>query len=136
MVVSTILKRTMRTMMPMIELETQVEPTIEPEVETVALYENADEKMDLQAVIPVQLCDAKLLEEIKSIPDKMGFKIGDVADLLGVKQYVLRYWETEFDLLRPKKATNNQRFYTKMDVENAFLIRKLLQDIHLLHESR
>lgn len=76
--------------------------------------------------IPAMLCDEKLLEEIGSIPDKMGFKIGDVADILGIKQYVLRYWETEFEVLRPKKASNNQRMYTRRDVENALLIRKLL----------
>lgn len=76
--------------------------------------------------LPAALCDDRLLEEINSIPDKMGFKIGDVADMLGIKQYVLRYWETEFDLLKPKKASNNQRMYTRKDVENAFLIRKLL----------
>lgn len=76
--------------------------------------------------IPAMLCDDKLLEEINSIPDRMGFKIGDVADILGIKQYVLRYWETEFDILKPKKASNNQRMYTRKDVENALLIRKLL----------
>jgi DNA-binding transcriptional MerR regulator len=76
--------------------------------------------------IPAMLCDEKLLEEINAIPDKMGFKIGDVAEILGIKQYVLRYWETEFEVLRPKKASNNQRMYTKKDVENALLIRKLL----------
>ncbi len=76
--------------------------------------------------IPAMLCDDKLLEEIKAIPNKMGFKIGDVAEILGIKQYVLRYWETEFDVLRPKKASNNQRMYTRKDVENALLIRKLL----------
>lgn len=76
--------------------------------------------------LPAALCDERLLEEINSIPDKMAFKIGDVAQLLQIKQYVLRYWESEFDLLKPKKATNNQRMYTRKDVENAFLIRKLL----------
>lgn len=75
---------------------------------------------------PAMLCDDKLLEEIQAIPDKMGFKIGDVAEILGIKQYVLRYWETEFEVLRPKKASNNQRLYTRKDVENALLIRKLL----------
>lgn len=78
------------------------------------------------AHMPSVLVDKLLLEEIASIPDRFGFKIGDVADLLGIKQYVLRYWEQEFDLLKPKKASNNQRLYTKKDVENAFLIRKLL----------
>lgn len=76
--------------------------------------------------LPAALCDDLLLEEINSIPDKMGFKIGDVADILGIKQYVLRYWESEFDILRPKKAANNQRMYSRKDVENALLIRKLL----------
>lgn len=76
--------------------------------------------------IPAMLCDDKLLEELKAIPNKMAFKIGDVADILAIKQYVLRYWETEFEILRPKKASNNQRMYTKKDVENALLIRKLL----------
>lgn len=76
--------------------------------------------------LPAMLCDDKLLEEINAIPDKMGFKIGDVAEILGIKQYVLRYWETEFEILRPKKASNNQRMYTRKDVENALLIRKLL----------
>ncbi len=79
-----------------------------------------------QASLPAALCDDKLIEEIQAIPDKMGFKIGEVADLLGVKQYVLRYWESEFDVLKPKKANNNQRYYTRKDVENAYIIRKLL----------
>jgi DNA-binding transcriptional MerR regulator len=78
------------------------------------------------ASFPSVLVDEKLLQEIESIPDRLGFKIGDVADLLGIKQYVLRYWEQEFDILKPKKASNNQRLYTKKNVENAFLIRKLL----------
>lgn len=75
---------------------------------------------------PSVLVDEQLLQDFKKIPDRFGFKIGDVADLLGIKQYVLRYWEQEFELLKPKKASNNQRFYTKKDVENAFLIKKLL----------
>ncbi|MBC7456698.1 MAG: MerR family transcriptional regulator [Bdellovibrionaceae bacterium] len=76
--------------------------------------------------MPHVLVDEELMNEIAAIPDRFGFKIGDVADLLGIKQYVLRYWEQEFELLKPKKASNNQRLFTKKDVENAFLIRKLL----------
>lgn len=76
--------------------------------------------------LPQVLVDDELLKELSEIPDRFGFKIGDVADLLGIKQYVLRYWEQEFDILNPKKASNNQRLYTKKNVENAFLIRKLL----------
>lgn len=89
-----------------------------------ATIENADIKV--AANFPSVLIDEVLLKEISEIPDRFGFKIGDVADLLGIKQYVLRYWEQEFELLKPKKASNNQRLYTKKDVENAFLIRKLL----------
>lgn len=76
--------------------------------------------------LPALLVDEELLRELAQIPDRMGFKIGEVADLLQVKQYILRYWESEFDLLKPKKAQNNQRYYTRKDVENAFLIRKLI----------
>ncbi len=84
-------------------------------------------QIDVQNLsLPAALCDDTLLQEINSIPDKFGFKIGEVADMLAIKQYVLRYWESEFEILRPKKARNNQRLYTKRDVENAFLIRKLL----------
>ena len=78
------------------------------------------------ASMPHVLVDDELMNEVAAIPDRFGFKIGDVADLLGIKQYILRYWEQEFDVLSPKKASNNQRLYTKKDVENAFLIRKLL----------
>ncbi len=72
------------------------------------------------------LVDDALKNELKNIPDKMAFKIGEVADLLGVKAYVLRYWETEFEALRPKKSNQNQRMYTRKDVETALLVRKLL----------
>ncbi len=95
--------------------------TVNPQVESEAISTSSG---DLS--LPAALCDDLLLQEINAIPDKMGFKIGDVADLLGVKQYVLRYWESEFDILKPKKASNNQRLYTRKDVENSFLIRKLL----------
>lgn len=79
-----------------------------------------------EMTLPAVLCDEELLREIANIPERLAFKIGDVADMLGIKQYVLRYWESEFELLKPKKASNNQRMYSKKDVENAFLIRKLL----------
>lgn len=72
------------------------------------------------------LCDDELIKEIQSIPKRLSFKIGDVAELLQVKPFVLRYWETEFDVLKPKKALNKQRMYARKEVENAFLIRKLL----------
>lgn len=70
--------------------------------------------------------NAELKNKIESIPDKLGFKIGEVAEYVGVKQYVLRYWETEFDVLSPKKSDNGQRVYSKKDIETALVIRKLL----------
>ena len=98
------------------------------DADVVATIDTLEEPLTVSVPIsmPAALCDDLLLQELNTIPDKMGFKIGDVADLLGIKQYVLRYWESEFEILKPKKAHNNQRLYTKKDVENAFLIRKLL----------
>lgn len=104
-----------------------VENEIDPSIQKMAeLQQAAHEVKAGAAAMPNVLVDDQLMAEIATIPDRFGFKIGDVADLLGIKQYVLRYWEQEFDLLKPKKASNNQRLYTKKDVENAFLIRKLL----------
>lgn len=70
--------------------------------------------------------DDELLKKLEDIPAKMAFKIGEVAEIVGVKQYVLRYWESEFDVLRPKKSSHNQRMYSRNDVEVIFLIKKLL----------
>jgi DNA-binding transcriptional MerR regulator len=70
--------------------------------------------------------DEVLKKDLSQIPDKMAFKIGEVAELLGIKTYVLRYWETEFEALKPKKSNHNQRMYTRRDVEMAFFIKKLL----------
>lgn len=71
---------------------------------------------------------SELKNKIDAIPDKMGFKIGEVAEFVGVKQYVLRYWETEFEALHPRKSNNGQRFYTRKDIEMALMIRKLLHE--------
>ncbi len=70
--------------------------------------------------------DETLKKELSQIPDKMAFKIGEVAELLNIKTYVLRYWETEFEALKPKKSNRNQRMYSKKDVETALFIKKLL----------
>ncbi|MCC6276524.1 MAG: MerR family transcriptional regulator [Oligoflexia bacterium] len=64
----------------------------------------------------------------RQIPDKMAFKIGEVAELAGLKPYVLRYWESEFDALNPQKSAFNQRMYTRKDVETVLIIKKLLYD--------
>jgi DNA-binding transcriptional MerR regulator len=60
------------------------------------------------------------------IPDRRYFRIGEVADLLGVRPHVLRYWETEFRELKPGKSRHGQRLYRRRDVETLVTIRRLL----------
>src|SRR5437667_4321922 len=60
------------------------------------------------------------------LPDKLYFKIGEVARLLDVKPYVLRYWESEFSVLRPGKTRSRHRLYRRKDVETLLEIRRLL----------
>jgi DNA-binding transcriptional MerR regulator len=62
------------------------------------------------------------------IPDKLYFRIGDVAKLCDVPTYVLRFWETEFPQLKPNKGGTGQRLYRKRDVEMALRIKTLLYD--------
>ena len=62
------------------------------------------------------------------IPDKLFFKIGEVADLAGVEQHVLRYWEDELDALKPTKNKVGQRLYQKKDVVLVLEIKRLLYD--------
>lgn len=56
----------------------------------------------------------------------MYFRIGDVSDITGVPPYVLRYWESEFPALQPRKSGGGQRLYRKRDVLMILEIRKLL----------
>ena len=60
------------------------------------------------------------------IPDKLYYKIGEVAKFTGVKTHVLRYWETEFKAIRPNKSRSNQRLYRKQDVELILHLKDLL----------
>lgn len=62
------------------------------------------------------------------IPNKLYFRIGDVSRLTGIKAYVLRYWESEFPTLSPKKSGANQRLYRRKDVETVLEIKRLLYD--------
>lgn len=60
------------------------------------------------------------------IPDKLYFRIGEVATLLGVAAYVLRFWEGEFPQLHPNKGGTGQRLYRRRDVDMALRIKQLL----------
>lgn len=62
------------------------------------------------------------------IPDKLYFKIGEVSKIAGVEPHVLRYWETEFDGIKPKRARSNQRMYKREDVQLILTIKTLLHD--------
>jgi DNA-binding transcriptional MerR regulator len=65
-----------------------------------------------------------------AIPDKLFFRMGEVSHLVGVEAYVLRYWESEFKELSPKKSNTGQRMFRRKDVE------LLLQIKHLLYERK
>jgi DNA-binding transcriptional MerR regulator len=60
------------------------------------------------------------------IPEKVYFRIGEVSDLVGVDPHVLRYWESEFNVIKPHRAKSNQRLYRRKDVEYLLLIKTLL----------
>ncbi len=60
------------------------------------------------------------------IPDKLYFKIGEVADLTGVKPHVLRYWEAEIGTIRPTKNRHQQRLYRRRDIELILRLKDLL----------
>lgn len=64
----------------------------------------------------------------REIPDKLFFRIGEVSQIVGVEPYVLRYWESEFRGLSPKKSSSGQRMFRKKDVELLLRIRHLLYD--------
>ncbi|GAB5548875.1 MAG: MerR family transcriptional regulator [Sandaracinaceae bacterium] len=64
----------------------------------------------------------------RPLPDKLFFRIGEVADIVGVKPHVLRYWESEFNALKPMKTRGSHRQYRRRDVELAMLIKQLVHD--------
>jgi DNA-binding transcriptional MerR regulator len=62
------------------------------------------------------------------IPDRLYFRIGEVARLCRLPAYVLRFWETEFSQLKPTKGSTGQRMYRRKDVENVLHIKRLLYE--------
>jgi DNA-binding transcriptional MerR regulator len=70
------------------------------------------------------------IRSAEELPSKLYFRIGEVARLTGLKQHVLRYWETEFPAVAPKKMGSNHRMYRRRDVESILEIK------HLLYEKR
>src|SRR5215475_14177138 len=74
------------------------------------------------------MTDIALQQPPPEIPDKLYFKIGEVSELLGVEPYVLRYWESEFPVLQPKKSGTGHRLYRRKDVEILLRIKHLLKE--------
>jgi DNA-binding transcriptional MerR regulator len=68
----------------------------------------------------------KRAAETPTIPDRLYFKIGDVARICNVEAYVLRFWESQFPQLKPNKSGTGQRLYRKRDVEIALEIKRLV----------
>jgi DNA-binding transcriptional MerR regulator len=62
------------------------------------------------------------------IPEKLYFRIGEVSTIAGVPSYVLRFWETEFPSVKPRRTDSGQRLYRRTDVERILLIKRLLHD--------
>jgi DNA-binding transcriptional MerR regulator len=76
------------------------------------------------------MSEAAATANAPEIPDKLFFRIGEVSAMLGLEPYVLRYWETEFPSLSPKKSGTGHRLYRRKDVE------LLLRIKHLLYQKR
>ena len=64
----------------------------------------------------------------KTYPSKLYYSISEVAEITGIKAHVLRYWESEFPSLKPKKTRNGSRRYRQADIEEVEAIRRLLYD--------
>ena len=70
--------------------------------------------------------DGSVDQKRPEIPDRMFFRIGDVSEIAGVETHVLRFWESEFPTLKPRKTANGQRQYRRNDVETVLTIKDLL----------
>ncbi len=70
------------------------------------------------------------MKPARSIPKKLFYRITEVAEIVGVEAYVLRYWETRFPMLRPERCGNDERRYRRKDIDLLLRIR------HLLYEEK
>lgn len=61
-------------------------------------------------------------------PSKDYFRIGEVSEVVGVEPHVLRYWESEFPTVRPKKSSSGQRVYSRQDVDKLLRVKELLRN--------
>ena len=64
----------------------------------------------------------------QEIPDKLYFRIGEVSKITALPAYVLRFWESEFSRIRPKRTSSGQRLYTRSNIEMILKIKRLLYE--------
>ncbi len=68
------------------------------------------------------------MADIPDFPVKLYYRIGEVADLVGVERHTLRYWESEFGSIRPQKSRRGQRIYSRRDVQKLLKVKDLLHN--------
>jgi DNA-binding transcriptional MerR regulator len=68
----------------------------------------------------------EIREVLQALSEKTYYRIGEVAKITRIKPYVLRFWETEFNVIAPSKSRSKQRMYRKKDIETILLIKHLL----------
>ena len=79
-----------------------------------------------RTVVPFGSGDGGGGPSLSVLPTKLYFRIGEVANAVGVETHVLRYWETEFRSIRPQKSSRGQRVYSRRDVETLMKVKELL----------
>ena len=68
----------------------------------------------------------EIRESISYLPHKLFYRIGEASKIIGVKPHILRYWETEFPSVKPRKNKSGQRVYVKRDIESLLQVNRLL----------
>jgi DNA-binding transcriptional MerR regulator len=78
--------------------------------------------------LPLKVAGKKARKSEKTIPDKLYFRISEVSKLAELEPYVLRYWETEFKLIKPVRTKSRHRLYRRKDLDIIFEIKRLLYE--------
>ena len=106
----------------------------ERKVEAEIAIKETGKQCGTQAELPIDIeqepHESIHMDELQLEDGKKYFRIGEVSELIGVEPYVLRYWESEFSVIRPTKASSGHRVYSRRDVEALHIIR------HLLHVEK
>lgn len=101
-----------------------------PEVDSTSKGRACGTQAELPIDIEQEPHESIPMDELQLEDGKKYFRIGEVSELIGVEPYVLRYWESEFSVIRPTKAGSGHRVYSRKDVEALHIIR------HLLHVEK